>query len=248
MNIYVQELFKNPWVINKTLYIIDIYNNVRDNINILYHSNGLFKTTVDMVYTNTYCIICYLMDVKCRPQSINWKSNCVLYNHKHNNNTMYFMIEDYKILSNNFNKEDINKTLEDSNNKLENTYVNYGSIYDSLYLMNFYNSTISKINLYKNIELQEIEKSDITFLTIEYSHPSMKNKIFLELDKSYFIVGNELFSPCFVKRLLEYQFSAYVFDNNYKIAIIDIQTNIFVLDFNNYLYLEKDKCIIKKYV
>lgn len=246
MNSFIQDLIRKPWVINKSLQCINIYNDARDYIKNVYNSNALFKTSVDVIYTNSYIVICYLMNVKYQPNAMNWQTNCLLYEHTHNKNSLHFMIEDRTILPDYFDKKNINKTLEESNDKLVNEYVNYGNICDSLYLMKYYNSVISKINMYTDLKMQEIEKSDVSFLTIEYSHPSMKNKITFYLDDSYFLVGNELFSPCFVKRLLEYQFSPYVFNNNYKIVIIDADTNEYILEFNNYLRIEKDKCIVEK--
>ena len=49
MNSYIQDLIRRPWVINKTLQCINIYNNVRDYIIDIYNSNALLKTTVDVI-------------------------------------------------------------------------------------------------------------------------------------------------------------------------------------------------------
>jgi hypothetical protein len=57
------------------------------------------------------------------------------------------------------------------------------------------------------------------FLDIEYRHPLMKRSLRLSVDSRYFVVNNELFSPLFVKRCLEYQNEPFVFDADYKITI-----------------------------
>jgi len=157
------------------------------------------------------------------------------------------MVESYNILPNYFDKQNISQILDDANETLEEKYTNYGSICDSLFIMKYYNSIISKMNIYTNVKIDDIEKSDVKFLAIEYSHPLMKYNITLYLDDSYIVVGNELFSSCFIKRMLDYQFKSYIFDNRYKLVIIDNDTNEYVLTYNTYMNLERSKCIVNEY-
>jgi len=79
------------------------------------------------------------------------------------------------------------------------------------------------------------------FLSIEYQHPKMKNTISLKLDKRYLIAGNELFSPCFVLKCLNYQNKPYEFDKDYKLEILDSDINTTTLNSNQYIRLSNVK-------
>jgi hypothetical protein len=70
------------------------------------------------------------------------------------------------------------------------------------------------------------QKSKTRFLSIEYTHPNMNESIELELTDSWYIVGNELFTPSFVFRALEYQSKPFYFDENYTIKVLDNEFNI----------------------
>jgi hypothetical protein len=77
------------------------------------------------------------------------------------------------------------------------------------------------------------------FLSIEYSHPCMENKINIEIDPLFYLDQNELFSSIFVLRCLEYQPLPYVFDSDYKIHIMDNEIKMFDLGSNEYIKLNK---------
>ena len=79
------------------------------------------------------------------------------------------------------------------------------------------------------------------FLSIEYEHPNMKNSISFNFDKRYLIAGNELFSPCFVLKCLNYQNEPYVFDNDYKLIFLDSDINTTTLSSNQYIRLTNTK-------
>ena len=70
-------------------------------------------------------------------------------------------------------------------------------------------------------------------LSIEYSHPDMNNSLEIQLDNSYYDYGNEILDSIFIKKYLSmtYNKNSYVFDNNYKIILIDGDVNI--LEFGN---------------
>jgi hypothetical protein len=85
------------------------------------------------------------------------------------------------------------------------------------------------------------------FLSIEYSHPSMENKINIEIDPLLYLDKNELFSSIFVLRCLEYQPLPYVFDSDYKLHIMNNEIKMFDLASNEYIKLNKTSyTIIKK--
>jgi hypothetical protein len=86
--------------------------------------------------------------------------------------------------------------------------------------------------------------SKASFLSITYNHPDMKNAIELKLNKSWLMTGNQLFTPTFVLRALEYQSESYVFDDYYKIKVIDSNVNMFEFGINKYMVLTEDSYII----
>lgn len=75
------------------------------------------------------------------------------------------------------------------------------------------------------------------FLSVEYTHPEMSEAIELKMDAGFFREGNELFTPAFVLRMLEYQSSGYYFDEDYKIRVMDSNCNIIELDSDMYVVI-----------
>jgi hypothetical protein len=86
----------------------------------------------------------------------------------------------------------------------------------------------------KHIE-QSISRSAISFLYIEYRHPQMKYSIELELNTQYYLVGNELFTPLFIFRMLHYQPIPFLFDETYSIHLMDMNANPVLLDSFHYI-------------
>jgi len=67
------------------------------------------------------------------------------------------------------------------------------------------------------------KKSRVKFINVTFSNESMPEPLTLKLDASYFQVGNEVLSKTHVLFLLKttYESSKYVFDDNYKVRIMD---------------------------
>ena len=91
----------------------------------------------------------------------------------------------------------------------------------------------------------ELEPSQYRFLSVSYTHPSMVYTIDLEIPSVMMMVGNELLSPCFVKRCLEYQSRPYVFDLCYKVHVIDQEVQCFTLTCEEYIQIDKNNCTVK---
>lgn len=83
--------------------------------------------------------------------------------------------------------------------------------------------------------------STVSFLNIEYKHPSMKTRIQIVLHPDFYVIGNVLFTPLFVKRYLEYQTDEYIFDMEYSLVLVDNNIKVVELRSNNYMVLDKDK-------
>ena len=90
------------------------------------------------------------------------------------------------------------------------------------------------------------KKVDPMFLSVEYTHPEMGEAIELKLDSGFYREGNELFTPAFVLRMLEYQYTAYYFDVDYKIRFMDNQCNMFELGSDTYIVITENGYELKK--
>ena len=83
------------------------------------------------------------------------------------------------------------------------------------------------------------ERTPTHFLSIEYSHPELAENVTIELSASTYIEGNEILSKPFVRRYLEYQPEPFVFDDNYKLTIMDSKIRILELTSNQYIAICK---------
>lgn len=96
------------------------------------------------------------------------------------------------------------------------------------------------LNNEKPIKPSSWKRVEYPFLSVQYTHPKMNESIELKIDKGFFREGNELFTPAFVLRALEYQSTSYCFDQYYKIKIMDISYNIIELDSNMYVVITEN--------
>jgi len=90
------------------------------------------------------------------------------------------------------------------------------------------------------------ELSTIDFVYVEYKHPCILREIELVIPRGYYLVGNELFSPSFILRMLQMQSTYFVFDNRYSIRIMDHEVKTITLGPENYILIQKDDYVIKK--
>lgn len=100
-------------------------------------------------------------------------------------------------------------------------------------------------NIENPIKICSSEKSKARLMLVEYIHPHMDESIELKMDDNWFIVGNELFTPSFVLRTLEYQPKYFLFDKGYKIRIMDTECNIREITADEYILVDKDTMITK---
>jgi hypothetical protein len=110
---------------------------------------------------------------------------------------------------------------------------------DGIIIMRYENKT--RCNMIDKYDDKNIyEPSNVKFLAIEYKHPMMVESILIELDRSWFLCGNQLLSNVFVRRYLDYQSSQFHFDGKYTITLIDNNMNITKIDQTQYVVIEKD--------
>jgi len=92
------------------------------------------------------------------------------------------------------------------------------------------------------------DPSTVRILSVTYTHPKMTKAIELKIDDGYCRIGNQILSPAFVYRCLEYQEEPFVFDMNYRLDVIDGEINQHVLKSSNYMCIGKDMCGVKTLV
>ena len=85
------------------------------------------------------------------------------------------------------------------------------------------------------------EPSQVTFLTMEYTHPGMKSSVTITIPRAYLYVGNEILSAAFLMRYLGYLsiFTDTVFDASYVVHLIDDEINQIELRWGQYVVLGK---------
>jgi len=103
------------------------------------------------------------------------------------------------------------------------------------------NESLWEIKDVSDLQLDDLQRSKIRFLSIEYTHPKMSHTIPLELHQEMLYVGNHLFSSAFVARMLNYVMGRnnFVFDMEYVIKIMDKDLIYFELTYCQYICLEK---------
>jgi len=93
--------------------------------------------------------------------------------------------------------------------------------------------------LYSNDFVLSLDNTPVQkfFLQVLYTHPKMENNIEIIIPKSNYVKNNEILSFSYIERYLKYQEMSYIFDNEYKIKIIDKDLENLELNHNDYIVL-----------
>jgi len=77
------------------------------------------------------------------------------------------------------------------------------------------------------------------FLTVKYHHPLLNTPLYLDVDRRWYIPGNDLFTATFVRRCLMYQQGSSVpFDDRYYLELLDADTfELVLLTSTRYIHL-----------
>ena len=89
-------------------------------------------------------------------------------------------------------------------------------------------------------------RSKSSFLTVEYTHPKMQNRISIELEQDLYFTNNVILSPLFIKRYLEYHPEEFIFDEKYTINLMDDTINMITLTYSQSILLSEDSYTIVK--
>ena len=87
-------------------------------------------------------------------------------------------------------------------------------------------------------------RSKSSFLTVEYTHPKMKNRISMELEQGLYFTNNVILSALFIKRYLEYHPEEFIFDEKYTINLMDNNINMITLTYSQSILLSEDSYTI----
>lgn len=248
------ETYIYPTLITVCIKMCRIYNTVADYLIYLYNTNENVKTIVDEVQYKVSAGYSFMINRKTVPRDPIWFCTAWLSPNDLSLTRYYNYNEEY---SNFFTKYFCNDLFE------------FGSDCHSDYAMRYLqsvNSYLTKKGSYPLLVIKTItpenvpfisvrnaksplapfvyKKSSTKFISIEYTHPEMTESIELTLEDGYYVYGNELFTPTFVLRLLEYQSISYFFDNRYKIRILDSDCSMIDFGFETHLLLAEDGYIM----
>lgn len=230
-----------------------ITNNMNNCIDKVYHSSECMESTCDWFTYSFKYLFSVLFNKSIEPMKSNWirLSTIICIDNKYKYNCKYDYLDDLKndfqskSSLYNFNKfkfKKYAKYLSDDLHK-KSDYIFSKPWYTMKFLFcnndEFENITISR--LWKvSYDFPDFLKSSVRFLTIEYEHPESNEFIPLEIDTSWYIVGNELFSCTMLLHLLEHQDQKFKFDSTYKLHIMDNKIQMYELKCNQYIVLEQN--------
>ena len=114
-------------------------------------------------------------------------------------------------------------------------------------LVSKYKDTYVVRNNFTKFEQSDyFQKSNVTILSVVYSHPTMENKINIELPTEMLYCHNQLFNATFVYFCLKYfNTEKFVFDEHYKVEIMDSNVELYNLTYYHYLQVGLDQLEVR---
>ena len=197
---------------------------------------------------------CFVMDRRVEPISDDWISVSMLtvyYEHDTTaNDITYFINENYHIFDYStdgiedaiFHAHEFTRWQEGVISLMKSEKNVIESLVTMKYNDKYTHKVCSKDTLMQTSNT--FVPSNVKFLSIEYSYPGSDTPIVLEMNSDEYIVGNEILSKTFVKRMLEYQVNTTVFHHDYVLSIMDNNIDTFELKMGEYIILEKDRYTI----
>ena len=196
----------------------------------IYETNPSVKVAVDTTYKTAIELYKKINGVKSEPFAPLWISVFTLTKNFNNN-------EEYTIIENSINELLLKKfksVIDENTNETINVNTLYTFKTPAYILCNVKNK------FDKDDVKYIVEKSNVSFLSIEYWHPDMKEPISFTLNKDVFQIGNEILSNAFILRYLQYQMQYFAYSDEYTIKVIDNNVNEFSLNSKQYVLLNKN--------
>jgi len=224
--------------VNVVLKYSALVNYITDKHAYAYENYNIVKVITDYSYFGYRKTKAVIFDYRIEPMRCDWISTSILIDRQNNNGEMSFpaYVESYdfmfgnELLGGDMNcvaKYRFEKSCETANMLVSSNSTN--NILETMVIMKYNGKYVvrsfSKKNPKKdtvggNMDLPLVITKN-RFLSIEYTHPDMMNKIPLELSNDVFVVGNQILSPLYIRRMLEYQPEGYLFDMDYVLKIMD---------------------------
>ena len=230
--------FIQPIISNIVTKFLDYYSGtlvfIEDKFDYSYNNYNWFKIIVDNVNRYKKDFINCIYQLKTYPDD-NWHNTIKIV--KHFTPDTYEYNEKYEKIEKKTNEEGFMKGMRDFYHPLYNcenkNYICLLSKFNDIFCVQH-----TPIYLKNN---DFFEKANMSVLSVTYKHPSMKKNIELSIPKTMFYCHNQLFNLAFVYHCLQYQDKPYIFDEQYKIEIIDSNVNTVEFGFNQYLHVYKDE-------
>ena len=223
----------------------------------LYATNEIIKIITDKSYMTYLQSYCFLIGQKMEPESVPWISSLWLESHPERVTQTIQLKESYTHNFTNIITADLfglsdraqyaNQYFSKVSTELKEGQLNSLVIFKTEAI-----GPLEQIDdhyivrrggfAYDNLSF---ERTNAKFLSVEYTHPDLSVPIELKIDKAWLFVGNELFTPTFVLRMLDYQPVMYFFDEDYVMKIMDNNCRILTLKWNDYIVITKDGYEIK---
>ena len=204
-----------------------------------YDNNKYFKLTMDYSSSMFNYIKKNVITEYVLPEENHWHNYISLIENKDD----YKYIENFEIL----NDTICNETKYIESIKLSEDFFNDSLNLNLCCLVSKYKDTYVVRNSFtKSDQSDYFQKSNVTIISVVYSHPTMENKINIELPTEMLYCHNQLFNATFVYFCLKYfNTENFVFDEHYKVEIMDSDVELYNLTYNHYLYVGLDQLEVR---
>lgn len=227
------------------LMYIDVKTGVSKGGNYLYNNFDVIKNTVDTTSYNLDRVKSIYNEHRIEPFDNNWVCISILLN---NDQTLF--ADNKHIYLENYQNINPYTTSEVSKDYYYNNCISYfgkmatsiakcdDNVVETMVTMKLDDGVFNK-SFNKNTENTTYSNTRVKsqFLTIEYTHPKMKDRIIIELDKDIYFTDNIILSSLFIKRYLEYQPEEFIFDEDYTVNLMDNNVNMITLSYSQSVLL-----------
>jgi len=227
------------------LMYIDVKTGVSKCGNYLYNNFDVIKNTVDTTSYNLDRVKSIYNEHRIEPFDNNWVCISILLN---NDQTLFadnkhIYLENYQNI-NPYTTSDVSKDYYYNNcisyfGKMATSIAKCDdNVVETMVTMKLDDGVFNK-SFNKNTENTTYSNTRVKsqFLTIEYTHPKMKDRIIIELDKDIYFTDNIILSSLFIKRYLEYQPEEFIFDEDYTVNLMDNNVNMITLSYSQSVLL-----------
>lgn len=237
-------------VYEKSFILVNAYATQKEKIMVfikkIYDSDPKIKNIIDSVVYFIKYAYCTAYSQKIEPMKNNWICTSILM--KRNSSFIggeYNYNETYEFM----NTDNILEPLKEMSDNITSIVESSNNTVECMITMKNGEKYINHVFFNKNEPKMETElplvPSKHRFISVKYTHPNMDESVFIDIDNEYYYANNEILSPLFIKRYLEYQPLIYDFDMDYELEIMDNDINSYKLSSKQYILLADSTYTIK---